>query len=472
MDFALVPLIIEALQRHDLIEVQTHSVMTLSNLARIEEFALQIAAIGGCLSIAQLCHTLNEDLQTKVAKLVANLSCFELPRQLLLNHGAKKALEGKVRSSCRSLAQNAQIAINNLSVPIKTLNQQLTVSSEAAEKFFLKRIKIIDEILDTERTYCRHLEACITIYMVPLAAQQEKPLLSPKAIRDIFGEVEVIANLHRNFREDLESTLVRSRAGLRSNSVAEIYVGPAFLRLLDCLKLYKPYISNYDRSSNALSDALESPKFHSWAEKQHSTNETLSLANILITPIQRIPRYSLLLQELLKHMAMSHPDYENLDKALKGVLSIADYLEAERGKVEDTNKVVKIQEQLNNAPMKLVAPFRRFVFESDIIEEHLSATKPGSAMRIKMRHLFLFNDILIVAAPHRKRFDFRSVLSLNSVKAVPLTEANQSTTFRIVTTDSAHNFGCGSVSQRDEWVNQINDAVFQHKRNNYSYWYY
>lgn len=43
-------------------------------------------------------------------------------------------------------------------------------------------------------------------------------------------------------------------------------------------------------------------------------------------------------------MSDKHPDYENVNSALEGVLGVADYLESERAKSENVNKVcLKLQ---------------------------------------------------------------------------------------------------------------------------------
>lgn len=39
-------------------------------------------------------------------------------------------------------------------------------------------------------------------------------------------------------------------------------------------------------------------------------------------------------------MSTKHPDFENVNSALEGVLAVADYLEAERAKSENINKVI------------------------------------------------------------------------------------------------------------------------------------
>jgi hypothetical protein len=45
----------------------------------------------------------------------------------------------------------------------------------------------------------------------------------------------------------------------------------------------------------------------------------LDLRSYLIQPVQRVPRYKLLLTELLKHTRDTHPDWSNLSAALTEV---------------------------------------------------------------------------------------------------------------------------------------------------------
>lgn len=42
---------------------------------------------------------------------------------------------------------------------------------------------------------------------------------------------------------------------------------------------------------------------------------SLTIGSLLITPIQRIPRYMLLIQDLIKHTLPNSPAYKDLEKA-------------------------------------------------------------------------------------------------------------------------------------------------------------
>jgi len=49
----------------------------------------------------------------------------------------------------------------------------------------------------------------------------------------------------------------------------------------------------------------------------------IDLSSLLITPVQRIPRYELLLKELINCTWETHPDYTNLEKALQTIKGVA-----------------------------------------------------------------------------------------------------------------------------------------------------
>ena len=57
------------------------------------------------------------------------------------------------------------------------------------------------------------------------------------------------------------------------------------------------------------------------------TIKAVSLENLLIQPVQRIPRYILLLTDLLKKTDLSHPDYENIKKSIAAYETVMEFLE-------------------------------------------------------------------------------------------------------------------------------------------------
>lgn len=50
------------------------------------------------------------------------------------------------------------------------------------------------------------------------------------------------------------------------------------------------------------------------------------IKDFLIMPVQRIPRYSMLLQDMVKNTWPDHADYASLSAALKTILELASYV--------------------------------------------------------------------------------------------------------------------------------------------------
>jgi len=62
--------------------------------------------------------------------------------------------------------------------------------------------------------------------------------------------------------------------------------------------------------------------------------------------VQRIPRYLLLLKELLRFTEPTHPDYAELQKALEGIKEVTEFIEAQTSKAHNLSKLASIQSRL------------------------------------------------------------------------------------------------------------------------------
>lgn len=71
-------------------------------------------------------------------------------------------------------------------------------------------------------------------------------------------------------------------------------------------------------------------------QQSRSSEGKLSLDDLLIKPVQRIPRYVLFIKDLLKHTGPSHPDHTPLRQALGELTMLAERVnesERERARV-------------------------------------------------------------------------------------------------------------------------------------------
>eukprot|EP01094_Clydonella_sp_ATCC50884_P014770 TRINITY_DN2531_c0_g1_i4.p1 TRINITY_DN2531_c0_g1~~TRINITY_DN2531_c0_g1_i4.p1 ORF type:complete len:776 (-),score=244.59 TRINITY_DN2531_c0_g1_i4:210-2303(-) len=228
-------------------------------------------------------------------------------------------------------------------------------------KMTFKRKKIVEEILSTEETYVSALIVLSKAFLEPIRASlaSSKPLMGEGAMKAVFGPVEVLLELHKVFLSSLGARVREAR-----ENEDDIVVGDVFLELANCLKLYNAYISSYDQAVRALSEAMLSSKFKAFVEDQKEQYSSLSISSLLITPIQRIPRYTLLLQQLSENLPPSHEDCTAVGRALDAVLDVMEYLEAQKAKNHAMNEVLEIQQRLSGFDGVLVQPHRLLIREA------------------------------------------------------------------------------------------------------------
>jgi len=127
------------------------------------------------------------------------------------------------------------------------------------------------------------------------------------------------------------------------------------------------------------------PEFIPWIEKTKMIPEVknMDLLSYLIMPIQRTPRYVMLLEDLVKHSPDDHIDNKNLSEALKKMKEVAALINEKKAEVENFKMLVDLYGKLEPVLESLCEPHRRFVFEGELKEEG------------KTFYFFLFNDIML-----------------------------------------------------------------------------
>lgn len=260
-----------------------------------------------------------------------------------------------------------------------------------AESSSLRHTALI-EILETEKTYVEVLLTITTHFLAPLMASGSN-VCSEQECKQIFSISEQLAALHTMFLSSLQR-----RIGHDGNAT-NINIGDLFCDLAGRLKLYKEYINNYGVSAKTLAQAIQRESFRKFLDDQTRLLKmrTLSLSNCLITPIQRIPRYKLLLTTVLTHTPPSHPDFQQLTKALLEIQSIADFLDSENQKLETLRVIGNIISDFPlDAPNRLLLnSFRLSRFDDDA--------------QNRATQVYVFSDIVVYAASIEKNVKEREM---------------------------------------------------------------
>ncbi|XP_033646095.1 rho guanine nucleotide exchange factor 39-like [Asterias rubens] len=246
-------------------------------------------------------------------------------------------------------------------------------------KMARKRERIICEIFTTERKYQNQLAIIVEHFLVPLGAHG---LIPSEDHRTIFENVTAVQAVNRELLCHME----------------EKGIPEAFIQLAPFMKVYCTYANNFEKASQKLQEwERKRASFVQFLREQESKPEctSLSLHALLITPIQRIPRYKLLLEELLNNTPENHEEYNKLKEATARMTKVTYGINEYIREHENFQKMLLIQNSLTGSGTKrILAPGRRFIREGTLMK----VNKKGSGAHERM--FFLFNDLLIYAKPN------------------------------------------------------------------------
>lgn len=159
---------------------------------------------------------------------------------------------------------------------------------------------------------------------------------------------------------------------------------------------YTDYIHAHAEFPNYLK-SFQSDLNSSFSRRVQDTGEQ-RLTSMLIEPVQRLPRYSLYLDNLSKQLPARHPAIKNLLKA-KDIIS--DICAQESPASQQSKILVRLQKMISSWPMNL-APNGRLITGVDILELfppfRISTvqSRPSSAI------FLLFTDCLVVVQKIKK----------------------------------------------------------------------
>ncbi|KAF2359799.1 Dbl (DH) domain [Trinorchestia longiramus] len=156
--------------------------------------------------------------------------------------------------------------------------------SEEKRRSARKKELIMKELLDTERTYVKDLEICISCYM-----HETRQPTAPKALQGkehiIFCNMEEILGFHKNtFLQELEKYKAMPEDA-----------GHCFVTYAHKFDIYVKYCKAQPESNKLL--VSDAGNFYEDVQRKHNVEHPIPA--YLIKPVQRITKYQLLLRELL-----------------------------------------------------------------------------------------------------------------------------------------------------------------------------
>ncbi|XP_054649861.1 pleckstrin homology domain-containing family G member 4B-like isoform X2 [Dunckerocampus dactyliophorus] len=250
----------------------------------------------------------------------------------------------------------------------------------------LRLQRVLEELLFTEREYVRSLDYILTHYL-PLLDRPDIPqdLRGKRGV--IFGNLQKLHDFHSHY------LLPELEACQREPAM----VARCFLRHSDSFGLYALYSKNKPQS-----DALILHRRHDiFKSKQRELGDMMDLPSYLLRPIQRISKYSLLLQDMLA-LTASHWPQDIAHDALGGHSPDLSSREREQADIRAAAELVRFQMRHGNDLLTMDA-----IQDCDVnLKEQGQLIRQDEFtvfFRKKkcLRRIFLFEDLILFSKTKR-----------------------------------------------------------------------
>eukprot|EP00095_Tigriopus_kingsejongensis_P002275 maker-scaffold365_size194585-snap-gene-0.22 protein:Tk02275 transcript:maker-scaffold365_size194585-snap-gene-0.22-mRNA-1 annotation:"and ph domain-containing protein 4" len=255
-----------------------------------------------------------------------------------------------------------------------------------------KAHRIATELLTTEEQYVTILHLIDQVFHFRVDQEnRSQNLFPPETIPQMFANIKSIYKFHAEF------LLPQLRERMDQWHVSEEHqrIGDIFVKFSPFFKMYTEYVKNFDNAISTINSLYQkTSKFATIMDEIHAMPDcrNLSLQHHMLTPIQRIPRYEMLLKGYLLKLPKDSLDREDSEKALHMVSTAAAHANEAMRRIEKFKQLLEVQESLGGT-VDLVSPTRELVKEGKMAK--ISARSGDH----QDRYLFLFSDTLLLCSP-------------------------------------------------------------------------
>ncbi|XP_012518565.1 PREDICTED: phosphatidylinositol 3,4,5-trisphosphate-dependent Rac exchanger 2 protein [Propithecus coquereli] len=207
-------------------------------------------------------------------------------------------------------------------------------SAKDLEKQLRLRVCVLSELQKTERDYVGTLEFLVSAFlhrMNQCAASKVDKNVTEETVKMLFSNIEDILAVHKEFLKVVEECL-------HPEPHAQQEVGTCFLHFKDKFRIYDEYCSNHEKAQKLLLELNKIRTVRTFLLNcmllGGRKNTDVPLEGYLVTPIQRICKYPLILKELLKRTPRKHSDYAAVMEALQAMKAVCSNINEAKRQME------------------------------------------------------------------------------------------------------------------------------------------
>ncbi|XP_058514268.1 rho guanine nucleotide exchange factor 6 isoform X5 [Ochotona princeps] len=303
---------------------------------------------------------------------------------------------------------------------------------------------VLQNILDTEKEYAKELQSLLVTYLRPLQSNNN---LSSVEFTSLLGNFEEVCTFQQTLCQTLEEC---SKFPENQHKV-----GGCLLNLMPHFKsMYMAYCANHPSAVNVLTQ--HSDDLEQFMENQGASSPgILILTTSLSKPFMRLEKYVTLLQELERHMEDTHPDHQDILKAIVAFKTLM-------GQCQDLRKRKQLELQILSEPIQAwegedIKTLGNVLFMSQVMVQF------GMCEEKEERYLLLFPNALIMlsASPRMSGFIYQGKIPTAGMVVTRLDEIEgNDCTFEITgTMIDRLVVHCNNNQDFQEWLDQLSRLI-------------
>mmetsp|Transcript_1833 Transcript_1833/g.2401 ORF Transcript_1833/g.2401 Transcript_1833/m.2401 type:complete len:752 (-) Transcript_1833:212-2467(-) len=341
---------------------------------------------------------------------------------------------------------------------INRSNRSLSLRASEGES----KGRVLMELIESERRYLVILEK---ISMVADWLQQETGSMKPKDHGMIFQGSSQLLDLSKGFLGDIDSQLAgHGTDGEEDIFLEEVQIGALLKKYMPFFKIYTVYSDTYDDKQAKLDELMGdgSTDFAKYLRAAMEDKEVSGdFQSLLIQPIQRIPRYKMLIERMIQNIEKQTPDDEDLPllkTAFQTICDVAMYVNQSLKRKEQQLKLLELQNCFF-PPIVLVHPGRHLIKKGEL-------EKIADKNNAKQKYVFfLFNDAIAYGSKlFGGYYRFHRLLSVLSFDELSMTD-HQTNRFRLTTDERNLTLQAKNFEDKQHWVKAISEKMDdKHKR--------
>ncbi|XP_005389684.1 PREDICTED: FYVE, RhoGEF and PH domain-containing protein 2 isoform X2 [Chinchilla lanigera] len=306
--------------------------------------------------------------------------------------------------------------------------------------------RIVRELLETEQAYVGRLHLLDQVFFQELLREARSSKAFPEdVVRLIFSNISSIYQFHAQFfLPELQRRLEDWTATPR--------IGDVIQKLAPFLKMYGEYVKNFDRAAELLAAwAEKSPPFQEVIARIQSSEASgsLTLQHHLLEPVQRIPRYELLLREYVRKLPPAAADRPDARGALDVISAAAQH----------SNAAIAEMERLQD----LWAVYQRLGLDDDIVDPSNALLREGPVLKISSRRRDPMERYLFLVGAH---FQVRTRIDVAGMKVRPLPDSEFPHSFLVSGRQRTLELQARSQEEMISWMQACQAAVDHIERRN------